>query len=125
MEVSDFEDKKLNFDRHVEREATEELAMTREELGRPRQYIVSGADGIVQVLSIFGAGTNGKEFVERWRSRSTALRSEISDIVAIYHSSDLAGFSVQAHVKTAVAYLLSLRCDSGRRCVRRPEQDDL
>jgi hypothetical protein len=111
VEVSDFEDKKLNFDRHVEREATEELVMTREELGRARQYIVSAADGIVQVLSIFAAGTNGKEFVERWRSRTGALRSEISDIMAIYHSSDLAGFSVQTHVKAAVPYLLSLRCD--------------
>ena len=51
MDVSDFEDKKLNFDRHVEREATEEFAMTREELGGPKQYLVSAADGIVQVIA--------------------------------------------------------------------------
>jgi hypothetical protein len=108
VEVSDFEDNKLNFDRHVEREATEELAMTTQELGKPRQYLVSAADGIVQVFSIFTVDMNGNEFVEKWRIRTGSLRSEVSDVVAIYHSSDLAGFSVQAHVKQAVSYVLSL-----------------
>ncbi len=117
VEVSDFEDNTLNFDRHVEREATEELAMTREELGGPSQYLVSAADGIVQVFSIFTVDTNGNEFVERWRSRTAALRSEISDIVAIYRPSDLAGFSIQTHVKAAVPYLLSLRSDRRPHCV--------
>jgi hypothetical protein len=109
VDVSDFEDNKLNFDRHVEREVTEELGMTKEELGSPRQYLVSAADRIVQVLSTFAVDTNGKEFVKKWHSRSGALRSEISNVVALYHPSDLAGFSVQAHVKAAVPYLLSLR----------------
>jgi hypothetical protein len=84
VEMSDFEDNKLNFDRHVEREVTEKLVITREELGRPRQYLVAAADDIVQVLSIFTADTNGQEFVERWRSRSDVSRSEISDVVAIW-----------------------------------------
>jgi hypothetical protein len=109
VEVSDFKDNKLNFDHHVEREVTEELVITREELGRPQQYLVAAADGTVQVLSIFTADTNGKEFVERWRSRTGASRSEISDVAAIYHSSDLARFSTQAHVKAVVRYLLSPR----------------
>jgi hypothetical protein len=109
VEMSDFEDNKLNFDRHVEREVTEELVITREELGRPRQYLVAAADGIVQVLSIFTANTNGKEFVERWRSRTDASRSEISDVVAIYHCRDLASFSTQAHIKAVVRYLLPPR----------------
>jgi len=109
VEVSDFEDNKLNFDRHVEREVTEELVINKEELGRPKQYLVSTADGIVQVLSIFIVDTNGDEFTERWRGRTKALRSEISDVIAIYRSSDLAGFSSQAHVKAAVRYLLCLR----------------
>jgi len=107
LDVSDFEDNKLNFDRHVEREVTEELVIKREELGRPKQYLVSAADGIVQVLSIFIVDTNGDEFTARWRARAGALRSEISDVVAIYRFSDLAGFSVPAHVKAAVWYLLS------------------
>jgi hypothetical protein len=109
VDVSDFEDSKLNFDRHVEREVTEELVITREELGRPKQYLVSAAGGNVQVLSIFVVDTNGNDFVERWRNRSGPVRSEVNDVVAIYHSSDLASFSVQAHVKAAVPYLLSLR----------------
>ena len=109
VEVSDFEDNKLNFDRHVEREVTEELVINKEELGRPKQYLVSAADGIVQVLSIFIVDTNGDEFAERWRGRTEALRSEISDVIVIYRSSDLAGFSIQTHVKAAVRYLLSLR----------------
>jgi hypothetical protein len=109
VDVSDFEDNKLNFDRHVEREVTEELVINREELGRPKQYLVSAADGMVQVLSIFIVDTNGDEFMKRWRGRTEALRSEISDVVAIYRSSDLAGFSIQAHVKAAVLYLLSFR----------------
>jgi hypothetical protein len=109
VEVSDFEDNKLNFDRHVEREATEELAITGEELGKPKRYLVSAADGIVQVFSIFTVDTNGNEFVERWRNLTGAVRSEVSDVVAIYHSSELAAFSVQAHTKAAVSYLLSLR----------------
>jgi len=109
VDVSDFEDNKLNFDRHVQREVTEELGITREELGSPRQYLVSAANRIVQVLSIFAVDTNGDEFVERWHSRSGALRSEISNVLALYHTSDLAGFSVQAHVKAAVPYLLNLR----------------
>ena len=117
VDVSDFEDNKLNFDRHVEREATEELAMTREELGGPKQYLVSAADGIVQVLSIFTVDIERNEFVERWRSRAGALRSEISDIVAIYRSNDLAGFSIQAHVKAALPYLLSLGSDRRPHCV--------
>jgi hypothetical protein len=107
VDVSDFEDNKLNFDRHVEREVTEELVIKREDLGRPKQYLVSAADGVVQVLSIFIVDTNGGEFTERWRGRTAALRSEISDVVAIYRSSDLAGLSIQAHVKAAVCYLLN------------------
>jgi hypothetical protein len=106
VDVSDFEGNKLNFDRHVEREVTEELALKSEELSGPKQYLVSAADGVVQVLSIFIVDTHGGEFTERWRDRTTALRSEISDVVAIYRSSDVAGFSIQAHVKTAVRYLL-------------------
>ena len=108
VDISDFDGKKLDFDRHVEREVTEEFVMTKEELGGPKQYLVTAADGIVQVLSIFIVDINGDEFVERWRSRPGALRSEISDVVAIYRSNDLAGFSIQAHVKAALRYLLSL-----------------
>ena len=108
VDISDFDGKKLDFDRHVEREVTEEFVMTTEELGGPKQYLVTAADGIVQVLSIFTLGTNGDEFVERWRTRAGALRSEISDVVAIYRPNDLAGFSIQAHVKAALRYLLSL-----------------
>jgi hypothetical protein len=109
VDASDFDGNTLNFDRHVEREVTEELVITNEELGRPKQYVVSAADGIVQVISIFSADLNGEEFVERWRSRTCSSRSEIRDVIAIYHFSDLAGFPVQAHVKAAVTYLLSLR----------------
>jgi hypothetical protein len=107
VDVSDFEDDKLNFDRHVEREVTEELVIKREELSRPKQYLVSAADGVVQVLSIFMVDTNGDEFTERWRGRTAALRSEISDVLAIYRAGDVAGFSIQAHVKEAVGYLLN------------------
>jgi hypothetical protein len=109
VEVSDFEGHKLNFDRHVEREVTEELMISKEELGRPKQYLVSAADGVVQVLSIFIVDTNGDELTKRWRSQAEALRSEISDVFAIYRASDLAGFSSRVHVKTAVRYLLALR----------------
>jgi hypothetical protein len=108
VEVSDFEDYKLNFDRHVEREVMEELVITKDVLGRPKQYLVSAADGIVQVLSVFVVDMNGDEFVERWRSRTKGLRSEISDVVAIYSPSDLVGFLVQEHVRSAVSYILSL-----------------
>jgi hypothetical protein len=107
VDVSDFKDNKLNFDRHVAREVTEELVIAREELGRPKKYLVSAADGVVQVLSIFILETNGGEFTERWRGRTAALRSEISDVVAIYRSADVADFSIQAHVKAAVGYLLN------------------
>jgi hypothetical protein len=109
VEASDFEGNKLNFDRHVEREVTEELVINKEQLGRPRQYLVSAADGIVQVLSIFVVDTNGDEFTKRWRNRKEDLRSEISDVIAIYRFSELAGFSIQAHVKAAVRYVLCLR----------------
>ena len=109
VDVSDFENNKLNFDRHVEREATEEFVIARKELGRPKQYLVTAADGVVQVLSIFIIDTTGNEFVERWHERAGVLRSEIRDVVAIYRSSDLAGFSVPAHVKAAIPYALSLR----------------
>jgi hypothetical protein len=107
VDVSDFEDNKLDFDRHVEREVTEELAIKREDLSRPKQYLVSAADRVVQVLSIFILDANGGEFTEKWRGRTPALRSEISDVVAIYRSSDVASFAVQAHVKAAVWYLLN------------------
>ena len=53
VDVSDFDGNKLNFDRHVEREVVEELAISREELNGPKKYLVSMADGIVQALSIF------------------------------------------------------------------------
>jgi hypothetical protein len=108
VNVSDFDGNKLNFDRHVEREAIEELAITREELDGPKKYLVSMADGIVQALSIFTMDTNGDQFAERWRRRAGPLRSEISDVVPIYRSSELADFTIQAHVKAALAYLLSL-----------------
>jgi hypothetical protein len=109
VDVSDFEDNKLIFDRHVEREVTEELAITREELGRAKRYLVSAADGVVQVLSIFVVDTNGSEFTERWRARTAPLQSEISNVVAIYRFSDVARFSIQAHVTAAVSYLLNSR----------------
>jgi hypothetical protein len=105
---SDFEDYKLNFDRHVEREVMEELVITRDVLGRPKQYLVSAADGIVQVLSVFVVDMNGDEFVERWRGRTEVLRSEVSDVVAIYSPGDLVNFSVQEHVRSAVSYIQSL-----------------
>ena len=109
VDVSDFENDKLNFNRHVEREVAEELAITNEQLGDPKQFLVSAADRVVQVLSIFKIESNGEEFVESWRQRrSNSLRPEIADVVAIQRSNDLAGFSVQAHVKAAVAHLLSL-----------------
>jgi hypothetical protein len=107
VDVSDFEDNTLNFDRHVMREVTEELAITRDELGSSKQYLVSAADGIVQVLSIFTIDANGHQFVERWRHRTGESRSEISDVVAIYRSSDLAGFSIHAHARAALRHLLS------------------
>ena len=108
VDVSDFDGNKLNFDRHVEREVVEELVISKEELDGPKKYLVSMADGIVQALSIFTVDTNGDEFAERWRRRAGPLRSEISDVIPIYRSSELAGFSMQAHVKAALAYLLSL-----------------
>jgi hypothetical protein len=108
VDVSDFDGDKLNFDRHVEREVIEELAITRDELDGPKEHLVSTADGIVQALSIFGLDTKGDEFVERWRRRAGLLRSEISDVVPIYRSSELGRFSMQAHVRKALAYLLSL-----------------
>jgi hypothetical protein len=107
VDVSDFEGDELNFDRHVEREVTEELAMKSEELNKPKQYLVSAADGVVQLLSIFIVDKNGGEFTERWRSRTPNLRSEISDVVAIYRFGDVAGFLIQAHVKAAIWYLLN------------------
>jgi hypothetical protein len=107
VDVSDFEDNRLNFDRHVEREVTEELIIHRKEICRRSRYLVSAADGIVQVLSVFAVDMEGDNFVEQWRRRAGPLRSEISEVVPIYRSSDLAGFSVQEHVRTAVPYLLS------------------
>jgi hypothetical protein len=107
IDVSDFEDDKLNFNRHVEREAAEELVITREQLGEPRQYLVAAANRIVQVLSVFMIELAGDEFTEKWRERSGSLRSEVSDVVAIYRLNELAGFPVQPHVKAAVAHLLA------------------
>ena len=108
VDISDFEGDRLDFDCHVEREVVEEFVITRGQLGKPSQHLVSAADGIVQVLSVFFIDTNGHEFAERWRGRAGALRSEISDVVAIYRSSDLTGFSIQAHVKAAISKLLAL-----------------
>lgn len=107
VDVADFDNHKLNFDRHVEREVIEEFVVTRAQLGEKKQYLVSKADGYVQVISTFVIGAGGNEFTQGWRSRTGALRSEIADVVAIYRSSDLAGFSIQAHVKAAVSYLLT------------------
>jgi 8-oxo-dGTP pyrophosphatase MutT (NUDIX family) len=107
VDVSDFEGDMLNFNRHVEREAAEELAITTEQLSKSKQYLVSAADRVVQVLAPFTIETTGDEFIKMWRWRSANLRSEISDVVAIYHASELADFSVQAHVNAAVAYLLA------------------
>ena len=108
VDVSDFDVNELNFDRHVEREATEEFGITRGQLGRPKQYLVSAVDKFVQVIAIFAVDMNGDEFTQRWRGLTGALRSEISDVCAIYRASDLAGFSIQAHVKAAVLDLLTL-----------------
>jgi hypothetical protein len=108
VDVSDFDGNKLNFDRHVEREVVEELVISKDELDGPKKYLVSMADGIVQALSIFTVDTNGDEFAESWRRRAGSLRSEISDIIPIYRSSQLTGFSMKAHVKAALAYLLPL-----------------
>jgi hypothetical protein len=107
VDVSDFEGDMLNFNRHVEREAAEELAITSRQLGQPKEeYLLSAVDAVVQVLSIFRIESTGDEFTKNWRSRSRKMRSEISDVVAIYPSSQLTGFSMQAHVEAAVAYLL-------------------
>ena len=106
VDISDFAGDKLDFDYHVEREVIEEFVITRGQLGNPKQHFVSAADGTVQVLSIFFIDTNGNEFAEGWRSRAGALRLEISDVVAIYRSSDLTGFLIPTHVKAAISKLL-------------------
>ena len=110
VDVADFDENKLNFDRHVEREVTEELATTKAQLGTRKQYLVSTGIGVVQVISVFVVDTNGSEFTRWWRcrNRSGHLRSEIGNVVAIYRSSDPAGFSMQAHVRAAVSHLLTL-----------------
>jgi hypothetical protein len=109
VDVSDFDHNELNFDRHVEREVVEEFAITKGQLGRPKQYLVSAADDVVQVISIFMIDTNGSEFTRWWRSRSRSehSQSEISNVVAIYRSSDLANFATQAHVRAAVSHLMT------------------
>ena len=107
VDVADFDDNVLNFDRHVEREVTEELGIKGEDLGRPMRYLVSAADGVVQILSIFNVDTNGEEFAASWRGRTRALRSEIGDVVAIYRSTELGAFAIRAHVKAALSYLLT------------------
>jgi hypothetical protein len=113
VDVSDFDDNELNFNRHVEREVIEEFSITKEQLGRPKQYLVSAADSVVQVISIFAIDTKGREFTRWWRGRrSEHLQSEISSVVAIYRSGDLGNFAIQAHVRSAVSYLLSVRCPS-------------
>jgi hypothetical protein len=107
VDVTDFDDNMLNFDRHVEREVTEELAINGENLGRPIRYLVSAADGVVQILSIFNVDTNGEEFAASWRDRTRALRSEIGDVVALYRSTELGTFAIRAHIKAALSYLLT------------------
>ena len=110
VDISDFDDDKLNFDRHVEREVMEEFAITKAQLGRRKQYLVSAADGVVQVISIFIVDTKGSEFTRWWcsRGRLEHVQSEISTVVAIYRFSDLADFSMQTHVRAAMAHLLTL-----------------
>jgi hypothetical protein len=108
VDVADFDGNKLDFDRHVEREVMEEFAITKAQLGEKHQYLVSAADGIVQVVSAFVVDMNGVDFVQTWRHRTGLMQPEISDIVAIYRPSDLAGFQIQAHVQTAVSYLVTL-----------------
>lgn len=112
VDVADFEGDKLDFDRHVEREVMEELDITRAQLGKSKHYLVSAADEIVQIVSVFDVATNGMEFARRWRSLTAHSQSEIADVVAIYGHSDFAGYPVQAHVKAAASYLLALSCSS-------------
>jgi hypothetical protein len=107
VEVGDFEGSKLNFDRHVEREVTEEFAITKAQLSSKKQYLISATDRVVQGISLFTVDINGTEFTQRWRSQAGALQWEISNVVAIYHPSDLERYSTQAHVKAAVTYLLT------------------
>lgn len=107
VDVADFGGNKLDFDRHVEREVMEEFDITKAQLGRRKQYLVSAVDGIVQVISTFTIGMKGNEFVRGWRNRIGPSQSEISKVVAIYQSRDLAGYSIQPHVKAAVSYLLA------------------
>lgn len=107
VDVTDFEDHRLNFDRHVEREVTEELLITKEELDGPKSRLISAADGVVQALSIFTIDSTGIEFVERWRAKAGTVRPEIRDVVPIYRPSQLANFPVQRHVEAAVSHILS------------------
>lgn len=107
VDVADFEGHRLNFDRHVEREVTEELLITKEELDEPKSRLISVADGVVQALSIFAVDSAGDEFVERWRAKAGAFRSEIRDVVAIYRPSELTNFPVRRHVEAAVSHILS------------------
>ena len=107
VEVGDFEGNRLNFDRHVEREVTEEFAITKAQLSGNLQYLVSAANGVVQAISLFTVNLSGPEFMQRWRSQAAALRKEISDVVAIYRAGDLEQYSTPAHVRAAAAYLLT------------------
>jgi hypothetical protein len=115
VDVADFEDNALNFDRHVAREVMEEFSITPAQLGEKKQYLVSAADGIVQVISTFSMDIDGSKFVQKWSSRTKPLQSEIADVVAIYRSSDLAGYSIQTHVKAALSYLLAPDYSPGSR----------
>jgi hypothetical protein len=107
VDVSDFDQNVLNFDRHVEREALEELAISKQELEGPKKYLVSVGDGVVQAFSIFTINTCGDEFAKRWRHRAGLLKAEISDIIPIYRFAETADFRIQPHVRTVLACLLS------------------
>jgi hypothetical protein len=106
VDVADFENNKLQFDLHVAREVAEEFAISKSDLGKPQQYLVAGADRIVQVISIFKMDVSGTEFIRSWRARTGASRLEVSNIIAIYGLSDLMAFSIQAHVRAVLSHLL-------------------
>jgi len=107
VDVEDFDNVgRMVFLPHVYREATEELALTPEQIGTPVSYLLTHEADIVQAICVFQSGATARECIDIWESGRRSRGAEIASVIAFSRRAQIGEFSALPHVLAVASYLL-------------------
>jgi hypothetical protein len=108
VDVEDFDsDGRMKFLSHVYREASEEMALTPDQIGKPVRHLLTHQEEMVQAISVFQIGATADECIDGWRSSGRSKGAEIASVMALSQQSQLSAFSTYPHVLAAASSILA------------------